>query len=61
MNKKFMNFLLDLVVKVRGFIEPLTWKLFSHKDWESLEDLGSFDDIKDLSPEEFSKSINAFD
>ena len=61
MNKKFMNFLLDLVVKVRGIIEPLTWKLFSHKDWESLEDLGSFDDIKDLSPKEFSKSINTFD
>ena len=38
MNKKFMNFLLDLVVKVRGVIEPLTWKLFSLKNWESLED-----------------------
>ena len=60
-NKNFLNLILDIAVRIRAIIEPLSWRLFSPKNWESLEDLGDFEEVKDLSPIEFSKAINRFD
>lgn len=57
-NKKFLNLILDVVVRIRALIEPLSWKIFSYKDWESLNDLDNFDNLKDLTPTEFSNAIN---
>ena len=57
-NKKFLNLILSIVVRIRAIIEPITWKLISPKNWESLEEMGNFDELKNLSPEDFSKAIN---
>ena len=60
-NKKFLNLILSIVVRIRAIIEPITWKLISPKNWESLEEMGNFDELKNLSPEDFSKAINKFE
>lgn len=56
-----MNKLLKLFAVIRKLIEPLTWKWFQPKDWQNLEDVKKWDDVKDLSPEEFSKVLNEFE
>ena len=60
-NKKFLNLILSIVVRIRAIIEPITWKLISPKNWESLEEMENFDELKNLSPEDFSKAINKFE
>ena len=41
--------------------ESTTWKWFQPKGWKDLPDIDKWDDIKDLSPEEYSKVLNKYE
>lgn len=56
-----MKKLLKIFSTLRKWFEPLTWKLFQPKGWRDLSDTEKWDDVKDLSPEEFSKVLNKYE
>ena len=41
--------------------ESTTWKWFQPKGWKDLPDIDKWEDIKDLSPEEYSKVLNKYE
>ena len=41
--------------------ESTTWKWFQPKGWKDLPDIDKWEDIKDLSPEEYSRVLNKYE
>lgn len=56
-----MEKLLKIFATLRRILEPLTWSLFQPKRWRNLPDLEKWDELKDLSPSEFSEALNKYE
>ena len=56
-----MERLLKIFAALRRMFESTTWKWFQPKGWKDLPDIDKWDDIKDLSPEEYSKVLNKYE
>ena len=56
-----MEVLLKIFAFIRKLLESKTWQWFQPKNWQSLDDVKKWDDVKDLSPEEYSKVLNEFE
>lgn len=57
--KTFLNCILKFFAILRRIFEPITWLLFKPRNWKKLKDLDNWDEVKNLSPEDFSDLINS--
>lgn len=56
-----MEKLLKIFAALRRAFESTTWKWFQPKGWQDLRDVYKWDDVKDLSPNEYSGILNTFE
>ena len=56
-----MKRILKIIARIRRLLEPLTWKLFQPKNWESLPDLDKWEEVRELSLRAFSNRINSYE
>ena len=52
-----MEKLLKIFAVLRKILESTTWKWFQPKDWQNLEDLDKWEEVREYYPEQFSQVL----